>query len=245
MRTRPGSPNPAPGQASPSVTFAHNQINCARFFCDLRRVLDVSSHQAAGHLVARAETIEALERGDITRLPPWPETARVVMAYAAWAGIDGRPVLAAIAEMMREIDAHGQPHLQLAPPRQAAHRGPQRLGPQRLHVERLPVERIRRAGTAIAHGAVQLPRQALAQVRRRPDRAFYAVSFPLVLIVVAMNTSFLAAPLSAVAEPAVHAVKGVKSYFQERFAPVREGFRWIEVDDPRQRRGDKLPVEPR
>jgi len=110
---------------------------------------------------------------------------------------------------------------------------------------RLPVERIRRAGNAIAHGAARLPREALAQVRKRPDRAFYAVSFPLVLLVVAANTTFLATPLAVLTKPVASAAQGIKTYYQERFAPVREGFKWIEADDPRDRRGDKLPVEPR
>ncbi len=242
-----GSFGPAPGLPYVSPAFAHNQVNCARFFADMRRVLGVSQQQVAGQLVTRVETIDALERADISQLPPWPETARVVMAYAAAAGIDGRPVLSAIAEMMREWDAvHGQraQTVELLPP------PPHLPQPQPQHKmgrlpSRLPVDRFRRAGNAIAHGAARLPREALAQVRRRPDRAFYAVSFPLVLLVVAANTTLLATPLGFLTRPVASAAQGVKAYYQERFAPVREGFKWIEVDDPRDRRGDKLPVEPR
>lgn len=246
VRAHPGSFGPAHVQPSVSPAFAHNQLNCARFFADLRRVLGATPQQVAAQLVTRVETIEALERGEIAHLPPWPETARVVMAYAASGGIDGRPVLSAIAEMLREWEVRRS---QSAPPVQAFLPPPQyqsqaqnaapRLSP------RLPVERIRRAGNAIAHGAARLPREALAQVRKRPDRAFYAVSFPLVLLVVAANTSLLATPLAVLTKPVASAAQGVKTYYQERFAPVREGFKWIETDDPRERRGDKLPVEPR
>ena len=31
-------------------------------------------------------------------------------------------------------------------------------------------------------------------------------------------------------------------YFQEHFAPVQDGLRWIEVSDPRSRRTDKLQI---
>jgi hypothetical protein len=35
-------------------------------------------------------------------------------------------------------------------------------------------------------------------------------------------------------------LEGARNKMSEQWAPVREGLRWIEVDDPRQRRGDKL-----
>ena len=215
---------------APSPAFVHNQVNCARFFIDVRRLLGVTPHQAAVELVTRVETIEALENGQIGLLPPWPETARVVMAYAAWAGIDGRPVLSVIADLMREYRSHQHVALKPAP----------------VHtVPRLQVDRIRRAGNAIAHGAIRLPREAIRQVRQRPDRAFYALSFPLAVLIIVLNTSALQASLNHLPRPVVSVATGVKSYFQVAFAPVREGFKWIEVDDPRKRRGDKLPVEHR
>jgi hypothetical protein len=213
-------------------SFAQNQANCARFFCDLRRVLKVSQHQVAAEVVTHVETIQALEAGNVGMLPPWPETARVVMAYAALVNIDGRPVLSAIANMLHEYHEHRAlivpaPAVRLAA-RQPAH-------PQLQHVQ---VDRIRRAGTAIAHGAIRLPREAIKQVRKRPDRAFYAVSFPLGLMLLLLNSSMLPRPIVRLAE-------SVKTYFQVHFAPVHDGLRWIDVDNPRSRRGDKLPVEHR
>lgn len=225
---------------TPTTAFAQNQCNCARFFLDLRRVLRVTPHQAAAELVTRVETIQALEQGQVAMLPPWPETARVVLSYAAWAGIDGRPVLSAIADMLREVQMverqaiANQPAL--APPPKAR---PAML-PQALQVERL-----RRASNALASGARRLPREAMAQVRKRPDRAFYAVSFPLVLMLLMLNTSVLQAAVAHIPGPLARAAEGVKSYLQVQFAPVRDGFRWINVDEPRKRRGDKLPINHR
>ncbi len=214
---------------TPSPRFAQNQANCARYFADLRSVLRLTPHQAADHVVTHAETIAALEAGHVWLLPPWPETARVVMAYAAMAGIDGRPVLSAIADMLQEIETSRAAGGALPPPSTG----------RAQHA--FPVDRILRAGNAIAHTAARLPREAIAQVRQRPDRAFYAVSFPLAILLVVLNSSLLG-PLE---KPLSRMTAGIKGYFQVEFAPVRDGFRWIEVDDPRSRRADQLPVEHR
>ncbi|MFT3733016.1 MAG: helix-turn-helix domain-containing protein [Hyphomicrobium sp.] len=95
-----------------------------------------------------------------------------------------------------------------------------------------------KAGSVIASGARRLPQQALNQVRQRPQRALYALSLPLGLLVVTMHSSILA----TVSEPFGKAVQWVSSYVQEHYGPVRDGMRYIEVDDPRTRRADKLQI---
>ena len=201
---------------APSETSAQIRANIARFFVDLRRVLRLSPHQVSAHLLTRTETIEALESGLVEYLPPWPDTARIVMAYAAMAGIDGRPVLAAIT---------GQ--IQIAAAMASEPASPGRLLPPRTHSNQL-----RRAGIVIANSAKRLPQQ----VRERPERAFYAVSLPLGLLLLALNSSVL----SHVAGPAISLTHKVSQVFHVYFAPVRDGHRWIEVDEPKSRRGDKL-----
>lgn len=202
---------------APTEASAQVRANIARFFVDLRRVLRLSPHQASAHLLTRTETIDALESGLVEYLPPWPETARIVMSYAALAGIDGRPVLAAIAEQIQAAAAMAPEPALLA-----------RLPPQR----RTQPNQLRRAGLVIANGAKRLPQQ----VRDRPERAFYAVSLPLGLLMLALNTSML----SHVAAPVVSLTHKVSQVFHVYFAPVRDGHRWIEVDEPKSRRGDKL-----
>lgn len=209
---------------APSPACAHNRTKIARFFLDLRGVLCLSPHQAAVHVMTRTETIDALESGNVEYLPPWPETARIVMAYAAMAGIDGRPALSVIAEQLHEV----------ASMTTAARAAPGRMA----HQPRLPVDQLRRAGTAIANGAKRLPKDALQQVRDRPERAFYAVSLPLGVLLLALNTSVL----SHVAGPVVRMASSVTQVLRVQFAPIREGHRWIDVDDPRTRRADKLRI---
>ncbi len=171
--------------------------------------------------MTRVETIEALETGQFEHLPPLHETARIVMAYTAIAGIDGRAVLEAITSAVRNT-------VQIQPPQ-----------PQPA-ARRLPPGRFKQAGTAIANGAKRLPAGALNQVRNRPDRAFYAVSVPLGFLLLLLNSSVLEAAFHHVPRPVSRLAQDVRQFFQEQFAPVREGLRWFDVDDPGRRRGDKL-----
>lgn len=95
-----------------------------------------------------------------------------------------------------------------------------------------------RAASAIANGARRLPQEAFNQVRRRPQRALYALSLPLGLLLIMMHSSIVA----TVSNPFGRAVQWVSTYIQEHYGPVRDGLRYIEVDDPRSRRGDKLQI---
>ena len=95
-----------------------------------------------------------------------------------------------------------------------------------------------RAGSAIATGAKRLPVEALNKVRQRPQRAVYAVSLPLGLLLLMMHSSIFA----TVSQPFGAGVRWVSSYFQEHYGPIRDGLRYVEVEDPRSRRGDKLRI---
>jgi Helix-turn-helix domain len=209
-----------PNAAVQTAGSAQARTNISRLFLDLRAALRATPHQVAAHLMVQIETIEALETGHFEFLPPWPETARIVMAYTALVGIDGRPVLAALADVLRASAV-------VAPPAPA-------------NARRLPAHRLLQAGNALAQGAKRLPAGALNQVRQRPERALYAVSLPLAIVLLMLNTSVLHAAISHVPRPVARMAQDVRQFFQEQFAPVREGLRWIEVDDPRRRRGDKL-----
>lgn len=95
-----------------------------------------------------------------------------------------------------------------------------------------------RAGSAIASGARRLPQEALHRVRERPQRAVYALSLPLALLLLLMHSSIFA----TVSQPFSVAVQWVSGYMQERYGPIRDGMRYIEVDDPEMRRADKLQI---
>lgn len=52
--------------------------------------------------------------------------------------------------------------------------------------------------------------------------------------------AFISILSSRLPDPMSHGLRSVHDYLLIRFAPEREGLRWIEVDDPRARRTDKL-----
>lgn len=202
-------------------------MSIARFFRDLRRALCVTPHQAAAYLLTHPEVIDALETGNLSHLPAWPETARIVMAYAAWAGIDGRPVLSAIAGVVRQAATPAIPVTQ----------------PARTHdAGNTSSDRLRRAGSALKEGAIRLPMDALAQARRKPARALYALSLPVLALLYLLNGPLFHGVISSIPAAFVHMLKSGRDQLTVYWAPVRDGLRWIEVDDPRQRRGDKLQI---
>lgn len=178
----------------------------------------------------------------------WSETSRVVIAYTALAGIDGRPVLAALADTIRRssnVPMLAAPSEQRSAPQPSstfavAYAGQPAVAVPAKPATVPPVRKFFAAGSAIANGAKRLPAGALEQVRLRPQRALYAVSLPLGIVLLLLNTSALEAAFSNVPRPVARVAQDVRSYFQVQFAPVREGLRWIEVDDPRRRRSDKL-----
>lgn len=147
------------------------------------------------------------------------------MGYAAWAGIDGRPVLTALGILVREYEHRQQMARQAAAVRPAV---------------TASSERLRQIQFAIAEGARRLPKEALKEARERPVRTFYAVSMPLALLLLSLNSHFLKDAAHLVGRPLRVAGSAISDMWAVTFAPRREGLRWIEVNNPRSRRGDKI-----
>ncbi len=84
----------------------------AALFRTIRQMSGLSPVNIARRLHTRTSVISALEQGDFQRLPPWPETVLVVSGYTALAGVDPRPVLAAIRDMLdaKVIDVQPSPY---------------------------------------------------------------------------------------------------------------------------------------
>ncbi len=80
---------------APAMTGTDAAI--AELFRDLRQLLRLSEVDVAWRLKVPVDVIVALEKGEVNRLPPWPITERLVVAYTAMAGIDPRGVLAHLA----------------------------------------------------------------------------------------------------------------------------------------------------
>jgi cytoskeletal protein RodZ len=183
-----------------------------RFFIDLRRAFHASQAQIAERLATRIDIVAALEAGQVRALPPWPETCRIVRSYAALAGLDPRPALDSL-ELLLQAEANAAP------------------GPDR---------RRRRRGVLAAAGA------GLREFREgvgRAGRVLFAVSVPVALValsVLVTQTSVLEAAVSKLPPSVARIVRGAQNYVIVQLAPVRDGLRWIDVPDPRTRKGDKL-----
>lgn len=77
---------------------AQARAQSARFFLDLRQHLRLARVAIADRVGTSATVIEALEAGDMARLPRWPETVRIVQSYLQIVQLDPRPVLHALHE---------------------------------------------------------------------------------------------------------------------------------------------------
>lgn len=235
----PGSGN-FTGSLPPTRGYANNKnrSDIGRFFIELRRVLNTSPFQIAALLQTRAEVLAALEVGDVEALPDLTETARIVLTYATLARIDGEPALAAIAEELRNMPPPDYPAIspQQAEPQKAFPPGGARRELQRM--PRRPIQQFRQTGATVADAARHAPKNAIRSVTKRPERAFYAATLPLGLLWLVLSSSSIAAPA---VQPIRHAAGVVSDFVSANFAPLREGLRWIEVNNPRQRRADKLP----
>lgn len=208
---RTGSPVSGDG-----VVVEDRRAEIGRLFRDLRHAIGLSPYQIAAELMTRVEYIAALEQGDFEYLPSWPETVAIVNGFAALGRVNADLVLAAMAEQF--------------PQSVQATRFPPRPNP--VLAPGLNGIPLARAKAAIVEGARQLPRQ----VRERPQRALYAATIPLLVLIAAVNPAMAKRAVA----PIVYMSQNAMDYVHVAFPPVREGLRWIEVDDPRTRRGDKL-----
>jgi transcriptional regulator with XRE-family HTH domain len=183
----------------------------AHFFRDLRRNFRFSQPEAARRLGTTIDIISALEAGDVSNLPPWPETCRIVQAYTGFARLDPVPVLRLIE--MLQIRMGRSP----TPPQDYEDEG---------------------GLFARMFGGM---RDAWQGGLGRAVRVLVAMSIPVALVVLVTQTAVLEAAVAKLPPPVARIVRGAQNFIIVQLAPVRDGLRWIDVPDPRSRRGDKLP----
>lgn len=195
-----------------------------RFFQDVRKIFRLSREQVARNLATRADIIAALEAADVRALPPWPETCRIVRMYAGSARLDPRPVLHSLETLIEQ-----NRHAKAAQPQSLIARLGQRIAPALAVLNRTP-SRAFSAGPEIWNRVT----------RRRTGWTLFAVAVPIALVVMLTQTTILDAAVSRLPAPVARMVRGAQDFVTLQLAPVRDGLRWIEVADPRTRRGDKL-----
>lgn len=237
-----------PGHAQMAAT---SPAELARLLTGVRTALGYSEIELAMRLATTPRVVFALENGWLEALPAWPETRRIVDGWVAAAGLDPRPALEALARAMQPAGgatAHPSPALA------AAGRGPmQRLPePLRQQTSAAPAAAADMSHEGLQEGGtvdVVAPRPRfnarLPQPKLPASRLVRLGMLGIVaagLWVTTTQTAVVAAAVATLPAPAERAVRSISDFLAVRFAPLREGHRWIDVDDPRSRRGDKLRI---
>jgi hypothetical protein len=205
-----------PAYMSGAPDVRANRAEVARLFQMLRRHLSLTPEHAAAIFKTRWDVIAALEAGRLEQLPAWPETQRIVLEYTNLCRLDPRPVL----------------HLM----QQAMHPPLKRIAREEDEEERPSVlSRL----TSSASGFFKALRFASGFSLPSP-RMLFAVILPAAALFLFTQSAVLEAAANKLPSPMAKMFQGAREYVLAQMAPVREGLRWIEVDNPRERRGDKL-----
>lgn len=264
-----GAYGAASGSTAPPCPVSTEAAELARLFTDVRRVLGISRDDLARALATPVNTVAALETGHVDTLPPWPEVARVVTALLQPLRIDPRPVLQSLAHEIGSVHAASlrqSAGVGTFPPRphapQPVQQRPGSAAPtdsddgrsaassyRRLRAvlraarpSNLRGVIARRAGPAVRSAS----RRVGARLRRKSSRRLLLIAgLPLLLLAVSWQSNVVAATTAVMPPPMARAVTRMHEYLRLQLAPVRDGLRWIEVDDPRSRRGDKLQTSRR
>jgi hypothetical protein len=219
----------ATAAATSPVTLA---AEVARFFFDLRGALQLSHADAAQALATRVDIVVALETAQIGVLPPWPETCRIVRTYAGFAGLDPRPVLHVLEQLLASAPRATDPVTARRPKTATVSAGVEKAG--------RPIFKAIGGGGRRAAQAARDVRRVVNDHAGKPGMALFTVTLGIAMILLITQTAVLEAAVSQLPPSMKRMVRGAQNYVIVRFAPVRDGLKWIDVPDPRTRRGDKL-----
>lgn len=239
-----------------------------QLFTDLRKALRLTIPEVAQTVGTRIDVVVALEAGVVHRLPPWPETARVVARYTGLAGIDPRPVL----DVLRTSQIAGIRTLDLEPLSPVAGPAPPtgrpglapasgRAGPspgRGMEPSRTPVSVARATGgtpggTSGARRWAEEAAQTVTAIRAKfratgtagGRRLAILAALPLLIGLAFSDSRIAGRAASVLPRPMASAVLGYNANMLTLFAPRYKGLVWIDPADPRTRRGDKLPIDHR
>jgi hypothetical protein len=242
MRFAPGTGHSAAG------TPPAFDPEIAKLFAELRRYLGLPVAQVAHQIGTHPNVIAALEAGRIDLLPGWSETARVVVAYIAIARLDPRPalerlsVLMGVARTAPPIAPRSAPYA--SPPDEAATPVARILGRFAQAAARAKAEASEPG--LVAEWVEHLKEtanglQASLWRARAPVRWVIAAALALIVIGSAAPSAVLQASVGGISQPISGLWRKISGQTQAVRIILRDGLKWIEADDPRERRSDKLP----
>jgi helix-turn-helix protein len=196
-------------------------------FRSMRATLQAPREAIARRLATTPGVIEDLENGSVASLPHWRETVRIVRTYCELLRLNPDPLLWHIDQLLRSGAA--APAADEAPPtRPVGSASP----PPPLALRKPP------------------SREAAPRERRRGVGRLLLLATPPVMVAAATSLAILVpGPIyrtitllpASVAGPARTGLDLVVLYS----APRRDGFKWIDVGDPRLRKVDKVRIKAR
>lgn len=238
----------APGMAATGAgTSPVYDPEIAKLFGELRRYMGLPIPQIAHHIATHPNVIAALEAGRIDLLPHWSETARVVTAYIGIARLDPRPALERLSLLMG-VSRHMAPVAPVAayasPPDEAASPVARILGRFAEAAARARNEAAEPG--LLAEWAAHLKEtanclKASLWKARAPVRWVIAGALALIVIGSAAPSGVLQASVGGISQPISGLWRKISGQTQHVRIIIRDGLKWIEADDPRERRSDKLP----
>lgn len=229
----------APTHTAPAVTcqgvarHAEARVEVMRLLRGIRVAQGLSEAVLAARLGTSQRLIIALEKGDLANLPDWSEIHRIVDRWVAGAGLDPRPALGSLATALEGYVAPGSPNPTAKSEPSAGFVG--------ATLRKLKASAVGVDGAKSARKPFRLS----LKFGLPPSRVARWTTVALIAAAIgttATQTSVVAGALSKLPAPAERAVRTISDYFAVRFAPLYEGHRWINVEDPRSRRGDKLRI---
>jgi len=216
-------------------------------FRDMRRLTGVDRLTVARKLGTTVDVLMALELGDVRAVRPSNELRSLVHRYADWVGIDPKPVYDRILRNFAPMPVTA---------RQAAERVVDRGRAQRAQngkaeddVDGRTIAGGRAARLApIARSKSPVTIEGVTPRRRTGLRrpAVFAIGLPLLLIAgvwFAAGEARLSARLASILPTAVSDT--VRSFGGATADKKLDGLRWIDVEEPRSRKGDKLQFKAR
>lgn len=214
-------------------------LEVMRLLRGVRHAQGLSEAVIAARLGTTPNVVSALENGDLAALPEWHETRRILDQWVAGAGLDPRPALSGFALALEEHAALRLAHAEPFASSPVARSSKQESGGASSLRRWFGVASTLRRALAFTHPALRI------SLGMPPARVTRWVAIGLIAAAIgttATQTKVVAGALSKLPAPAERAVRSISDFFSVRFAPVREGHRWIDVEDPRSRRGDKLRI---
>lgn len=216
-------------------------------FREMRQALRLTQGELALRLGTTVAVIGNLEAGRVRALPDWPETTRIVSLLGRMLSIDPRPILQRMSRQMGvEVAMPGAElptlveRLDMVSQRSSFPSVGQSASSQ------LPAAAGRSSASppSPTRGGGEQPRRSKRRKSKR-GRILLAVATPMVMLasgvwVAQKQPRALHSAVSMLPRSMAQPIKASLNSLALTLAPRRDGLRWVEVDDPRTRKADKL-----